>query len=442
MTSSIVSGPRCRGAPRKVRDRRTGPDASANKGRCGERHAAGIIPHVTTPVPAPFGLNRAIADLRPYAFTQLRARQDELAAQGVRLINFGVGDPEDETPQFIRDALVASITPASRYPTAAGLPALKQAIASWLGRRFGVTVDPERHALPANGAKEALYNLTSLVLDSPGTPGRRDLVAVPELAYQVYGDSVILHHGEVFPLPLGSDWLPDLDAITPEIGRRLAILWLNSPHNPTGSVAPVAHYRRALDLAHQYGFLVASDEAYSELWFDAPPAGLLQACTDPDFSHAIVVNTLSKRSNMTAYRSGLIAGDARVIAAMKNVRPRIGVATPEFIQKAAIAAWNDEVHVEAQRARYAVRRDLFLDLCARKNLTVEASQGAFYLWIRVPDRVPGRDARVFASELLDNGIIVLPGSFMGPRGSEYVRLAFVPAIETCRDAVAILDRIL
>ena len=355
MTSSIVSGPRCRGAPRKVRDRRTGPDASANKGRCGERHAAGIIPHVTTPVPAPFGLNRAIADLRPYAFTQLRARQDELAAQGVRLINFGVGDPEDETPQFIRDALVASITPASRYPTAAGLPALKQAIASWLGRRFGVTVDPERHALPANGAKEALYNLTSLVLDSPGTPGRRDLVAVPELAYQVYGDSVILHHGEVFPLPLGSDWLPDLDAITPEIGRRLAILWLNSPHNPTGSVAPVAHYRRALDLAHQYGFLVASDEAYSELWFDAPPAGLLQACTDPDFSHAIVVNTLSKRSNMTAYRSGLIAGDARVIAAMKNVRPRIGVATPEFIQKAAIAAWNDEVHVEAQRARYAVQ---------------------------------------------------------------------------------------
>ncbi|RLT58494.1 MAG: aminotransferase class I/II-fold pyridoxal phosphate-dependent enzyme, partial [Chloroflexi bacterium] len=168
---------------------------------------------MTTPVPAPFGLNRAIADLRPYAFTQLRARQDELAAQGVRLINFGVGDPEDETPQFIRDALVASITPASRYPTAAGLPALRQAIASWLSRRFGVTVDPERHVLPANGAKEALYNLTSLVLDPPGTPGRRDLVAVPELAYQVYGDSVILHHGEVFPLPLGPDWLPDLDAI-------------------------------------------------------------------------------------------------------------------------------------------------------------------------------------------------------------------------------------
>ncbi len=408
----------------------------------GKGRAAGIITHVITPVPAPVGLNRAIADLRPYAFTQLRARQDELAAQGVRLINFGVGDPEDETPQFIRDALVAAITPASRYPTAAGLPPLRQAIASWFGRRFGVSVDPERHVLPANGAKEALYNLTSLVLDPPGTRGRRDLVAIPELAYQVYGDSVVLHGGEVFPIPLGPDWLPDLDAITPDIGQRLALLWLNSPHNPTGAVAPVAHYRRALHLAHQHGFLVASDEAYSELWFDAPPAGLLQASTDPDFSHAIVVNTLSKRSNMTAYRSGLIAGDARVIAAMKNVRPRIGVATPEFIQKAAIAAWNDEVHVEAQRARYAVRRDLFLDLCARKHLTVEASQGAFYLWIRVPERVPGRDARMFASELLDNGIIVLPGSFMGPRGSEYVRLAFVPAIETCRDAVAILDRIL
>ena len=145
---------------------------------------------------------------------------------------------------------------------------------------------------------------------------------------------------------------------------------------------------------------------------------------------------------MTGYRSGLIAGDARVIAAMRNVRPRIGVATPEFVQRAAIAAWNDEAHVEEQRARYAARRDLFLDLCSRKRLQVEASQGAFYLWIRVPDTVPGRDATTFASTLLDHGIVVLPGSFMGPRGNEYVRLAFVPSLETCMEAVAILDRVL
>lgn len=392
--------------------------------------------------PREVALNGAIARLKPYAFTQLRARQDHLAAQGTRVINFGVGDPEDDTPAFIRDALVAAITPSSRYPTAAGIAPLREAIAAWLRRRFGVTVHPDRHVMPANGAKEALHNLTSLVVDAPGTPGRRDLIAIPELAYQVYGDAALLHHAEVFAVPLGADWLPDLDAITPEVGRRLAILWLNSPHNPTGAVAPRDHYRRALDLADKYGFLVASDEAYSELWFDAPPSGILEACTDADFTGAIAINTLSKRSNMTGYRSGLIAGDARVIAAMRNVRPRIGVATPEFVQRAAIAAWNDEAHVEEQRARYAARRDLFLDLCSRKRLQVEASQGAFYLWIRVPATVPGRDATTFASTLLDHGIVVLPGSFMGPRGNEYVRLAFVPSLETCMEAVAILDRVL
>lgn len=390
----------------------------------------------------PVALNGAIARLKPYAFTQLRARQDELAAQGTRVINLGVGDPEDDTPAFIREALVAAITPSSRYPTAAGLPALREAIADWIGRRFGVAVHPDRHVLPANGAKEALYNLTSLVLDAPGPPGRRDLVAIPELAYQVYGDAALLHHAEVFPVPLGADWLPDLDAITPEVGRRLAILWLNSPHNPTGAVAPRDHYRKALDLADRHGFLVASDEAYSELWYDAPPPGILEACDDPDFAGAIAINTLSKRSNMTGYRSGFIAGDARVIAAMRNVRPRIGVATPEFVQRAAIAAWRDEVHVEAQRARYAARRDLFLALCARKGWHVEASQGAFYLWIRVPVDVPRRDAATFAAHLLDHGIVVLPGSFMGARGREYVRLAFVPSLETCTAAVGVLDRAL
>jgi acetylornithine aminotransferase len=387
-------------------------------------------------------LNGAITRLKPYAFTQLRARQDELAAQGTRVINFGVGDPEDDTPAFIREALIAAIKPSSRYPTAAGLAPLREAIAAWLGRRFGVSVHPDRHVMPANGAKEALYNLTSLVLDAPGTPRRRDLIGVPELAYQVYGDAALLHHADVFQVPLGPDWLPDLDAITPDIGRRLAILWLNSPHNPTGAVAPRDHYRRALDLGAHYGFLVASDEAYSELWFDVPPPGILEACTDAEFTGAIAINTLSKRSNMTGYRSGLIAGDARIIAAMRNVRPRIGVATPEFVQRAAIAAWHDEEHVVAQRARYAARRDLFLSLCARKALDVEASQGAFYLWIRVPHRIPRRDATKFAASLLDHGIVVLPGSFMGARGREYVRLAFVPSFEMCSEAVAILDRVL
>jgi acetylornithine aminotransferase len=387
-------------------------------------------------------MNPAISRLAPYAFTQLRAKQDSLAARGVRVISFGVGDPEDETPAFIRDALAAAIAPAGRYPTAAGLPELRRAVARWIKRRYGVDLDPDRHVLPANGAKEALYNLAPLLLDDPARRPSREVIAIPELAYQVYGDSALLHHADVRRLPLDRDWLPDLNAITPSVGERLKLLWLNFPHNPTGAVAPLSYYRDALALAERYGFYVGSDEAYSELWYDAPPPGLLQAASDTGFRRAIVVNTLSKRSNMTAYRTGFIAGDPEVVAVMKDVRPRMGVATPECIQRAAIAAWNDEAHVEQQRARYAARRALFLEAFRRAGVTVEASQAAFYLWVRVPDRGEGRDAVRFAGRLLEHGVFVLPGSFFGPRGAEYFRLAFVPPLDVCREGAAILERVL
>jgi aspartate/methionine/tyrosine aminotransferase len=267
-------------------------------------------------------------------------------------------------------------------------------------------------------------------------------VALPELAYQVYGDSALLHHAEVFSLPLDQDWLPDLNAITPQVGERLKLLWLNFPNNPTGKVAPLGYYRDVLALAERYGFYVGSDEAYSELWYDRPPPSLLQAAAGTEFRRALVINTLSKRSNMTAYRSGFIAGDPEVIRMMKNVRPRMGVATPEFIQRAAVAAWSDEAHVEAQRARYAERRRLFLELFRRKHVQVEGSEAAFYLWMRVPEGVPERDSTRWAEQLVQHGLVLLPGAFFGPRGREYARLAFVPRLEVCREAVEILERVL
>ncbi|HVG95401.1 MAG TPA: aminotransferase class I/II-fold pyridoxal phosphate-dependent enzyme [Chloroflexota bacterium] len=387
-------------------------------------------------------MNPAIERLRPYAFTQLGAQEEALRAKGVRLLKLGVGDPEDDTPAFIREALVAAVTPAGRYPTAAGLPELRQAVADWIGRRYGVEIDPGRHVLPANGSKEALYNLAPLLLDDPRRRAEPELIAFPELAYQVYGDSALLHHAEPLALPLDADWLPDLNAISPAVGERLKLLWLNFPNNPTGKVAPLSYYRDALALAERYDFYVGSDEAYSELWYDRPPPGLLQAAAASGFRRAIVVNTLSKRSNMTAYRSGFVAGDPEVIRVMKNVRPRMGVATPEFIQRAAVAAWGDEAHVEAQRRRYAERRALFLDLFRRKGVQVEASEAAFYLWIRVPESVPGRDSGRWAEALVGRGLVLLPGAFFGPRGREYVRLAFVPRLEVCREAVAILEQVL
>ena len=215
-------------------------------------------------------MNSAIEKLAPYAFTALRQRKEALQAQGTVLLDFGVGDPQDPTPAFIRQALTAALKPESRYPTSAGLPELRQAIAGWFGRRFGVTLDPDVHVLPANGSKEALFNLGLALLDDP----RRgpQAVGVPDLAYQVYADSARLHHAEVIPLPLDGDWLPDLNALTPDVLGRLRLLWLNYPNNPTGAVAPPSYYREVLALAEHWGFYVASDEAYSELWYDKPTA--------------------------------------------------------------------------------------------------------------------------------------------------------------------------
>ena len=381
-------------------------------------------------------MNSAIEKLAPYAFTALRQRQEALQAQCIELLDFGVGDPQDPTPAFIRQALTAALKPESRYPTSAGLPELRQAMAGWFGRRFGVTLDPDVHVLPANGSKEALFNLGLALLDDP----RRgpQAVGVPELAYQVYADSARLHHAEVIPLPLDADWLPDLNALTPDVLGRLRLLWLNYPNNPTGAVAPPSYYREVLALAERWDFYVASDEAYSELWYDSPPPSLLQT----GLERAIVINTLSKRSNMTAYRSGVIAGDARVLAPLRSVRPRMGVATPEFIQQAARAAWEDEAHVMAQRRRYAERRQLFIEVLARKGLVVDASEATFYLWVRVPEWVAGRSSRQFAEWLLERGIVVLPGEFLGARGAGHVRLALVPPLETCQRAVEILDSVL
>ena len=385
-------------------------------------------------------MNPAIARLKPYAFTQLRSRLD--AMQGVEVVDLSVGDPQDPTPEFIRQALVDALKPAGRYPTAAGLPAVRQAIAGWLQRRYAVGVDPERHVIPANGSKEALYNLAPLLLDNPVNRRTPELVAVPELAYQVYGDSALLHHADVFPLPLDKNLLPDLNAITPVVGERLKLLWLNYPNNPTGAVVPLAYYRDVLALAERYDFYVGSDEAYSELYYDAPPVGLLQAAADTGYRRCVVINTLSKRSNMTAYRSGFIAGDPDLIATMKNMRPRIGAATPEFIQHAAIAAWNDETHVQEQRARYAARRAVLMEALNRRGARIEASEATFYLWLRVPPGIANRDSFAFAERLLERGLVVLPGGFMGPRGAEFVRLALVAPLDKCRRAADILDRAL
>lgn len=376
-------------------------------------------------------LSPGIRKVEPYPFEELDRRKQEALDAGRELIDFGVGDPRDETPAFIRDALRKAIVPTSSYPRAAGLLDLREAIVAWVSRRFGVSLDPATDVIPTLGSKEPIFSLAQAVLDPASG---RDLVVVTAPGYTIPERGARFAGAEVMRLPLTAPgFLPDLDGVVPETWDRTAILWLNYPNNPTGAVAPLAFLDRAAQLARRHDFLLALDEAYSEVWFDeGPPVSALEL---DDLTNLVVLNTLSKRSNMTGYRSGFMAGDPRLITAMKALRPSTGVTPLEFVQRASVAAWQDEGHVEQQRERYSRKRAIFLELFRAKGVEVAGSVAGMYLWVSVPG---GRPSLPWALELLELGIVVAPGSFFGPEGEGYVRMAMVPTLEDCRRAVDIL----
>ncbi|TMK92809.1 MAG: aminotransferase class I/II-fold pyridoxal phosphate-dependent enzyme [Actinobacteria bacterium] len=340
----------------------------------------------------------------PYPFEELDRRVAQAVANGRELINFGVGDPREETPAFIREALVDALDPVSSYPRAAGLPELRDAIAAWVERRFGSHVNPDTEILPVLGSKEIVFSLAQLVIDPPG------------------GKDVVITTAPGYPIP----------------GSRAAILWINYPNNPTGAIAPLAFLEEAAEQCRAHDVLLASDEAYSEVWFGSgPPPGALQL---PDRTNVLVINTLSKRSSMTGYRSGFVAGDPGLIADLKRLRPATGVTPQEFIQRASVAAWRDEVHVEENRARYRRKRELLLDVFERHGVHIAGSVATFYLWVRVPTAETSLE---WALHLLDRGgIVVAPGSFFGPEGEGFVRMAMVPSVEACARAASALDELL
>jgi succinyldiaminopimelate transaminase len=380
--------------------------------------------------------SRGMRSVEPYPFEDLDRRIAAAREQGRTPIDFGVGDPRDETPAFIRDALVSAIEPTSSYPRAAGLPELRAAIAAWVGRRFGASVDPDAEIQPTLGSKEIVFSLAQLVLDPPAG---KDLVLATAPGYPIPERGARFAGGDAVRLPLTEErgFLPDLDAVGEDTWARASILWLNYPNNPTGAVAPLAFLEAAADRCRTHGVLLASDEAYSELWFgSAQPPGVLQLA---DRTNVLAINTLSKRSSMTGYRSGFVAGDPGVIAALRRLRPASGVTPQTFVQRASVAAWGDEAHVEENRARYAAKRRVLLDVFARHGVHVAGSEATFYLWVAVPGGRPSLD---WALELLEHDVVVAPGSFFGPEGEGYVRMAMVPTLDRCERAAEVLDGVL
>jgi acetylornithine aminotransferase len=373
-------------------------------------------------------LSPVLADLAQYPFTRLDDWKAEARARGIELIDFGMGDPREVTPRFIREALLASVDEVSSYPRATGLPELRQAVAGWIDRRFGVGVDADAEIVPTLGSKEAIFSFAQVAL------GEKRLVAIPEPAYPVYERGALFAGGAVAGVPLreSTGWLPDLDAF--DAWDEIALFWVCYPNNPTGAVAPLSFYEELAERAREHGFLLCSDEAYSELWFDAPPVSALQV---GDRTNVVVFNTLSKRSSMTGYRSGFVCAPPEVCDALRSFRPTVGTAPQEFVQRASVAAWSDDSHVDDVRALYRRKRDTLLPALEERGLRLAGSAATFYLWMDV-----GGPSEEFARRLLEHGIVVAPGSFFGAAGEGYVRFALVPTQEQCERAAEIVREVL
>jgi succinyldiaminopimelate transaminase len=363
-----------------------------------------------------------LSSLRSYPFLRLTDAKRELLARGVEVVDFGIGEPREDTPPFIREAVAGALQPKSTYPLAEGLPELRAAIAAWIARRFGPALDPGTEVLPTLGSKEAIFHLAQVV--------GGDSVVVTTPGYPVAERGAAFAGKRVLELPLLAErgFLPDLEAVD---WSRVGILWLNYPNNPTAATAPLDLYERAAAIAREHDVVVASDEAYSEIYFGAePPASALQVA---DRRNVIALNTLSKRSSMPGYRSGFVAGDPEVIAALKRYRPNVGVAPPEFIQIGAAAAWADEAHVEDVRALYRAKREVLLPVFEAAGIRHAGGDATFFLWLDAGER-----ADPLAAALLKRGVVVAPGSFFGPAGEGFLRLALVPTLAECERAASLL----
>lgn len=386
-------------------------------------------------------LSARLSAVGGYPFDELDRLRDARCAAGVDVIDFGVGDPVEPTPDRVvhaaREGLERHRT--SGYPSYQGGLPFRRAASAWLQRRYGVTVDPSTEVASSIGSKEAVFHLPEAFVD----PG--DVVLVPSPGYPPYVAGTRFAEGRAVTYAVDGDGpvLPDLDALDAETSARLRLVWITQPHVPTGRFARRDEIARLAAQCRERGVLLCSDEAYSELWFDAAPPSALEAGLD----HVLAVHSLSKRACMTGYRVGFVAGDAAAVRAFLRVKTHVDSGTPLFIQDAAVAALGDEAAPAEARARFRERADVLVPALRRLGCEVERPQAGFYLWPRVP---AGKTGVQFARELLEESpaLAVLPGEWLSQPvagrasapGAGRVRLALVPTLERCREAAERLRR--
>jgi N-succinyldiaminopimelate aminotransferase len=363
--------------------------------------------------------NPRLERLKPYPFERLRALTGGKPAE----INLSIGEPKHPTPPLVKDALAGALDGLATYPLTAGTPELRQAISGWLARRYGIpALDPETQVLPVNGSREALFAFAQAVLDPSAGTAR---VVCPNPFYQIYeGAALLAGATAVYGVP--------------ERWNGVQLVYACSPANPSGKVMTLDEWQRLFELSDRHGFVIASDECYSEIYFDQPPLGALQAAHQLgrfEYLRLVVFSSLSKRSNCPGMRSGFVAGDGELLKQFRLYRTYHGSAMGLAVQRASIAAWNDEEHVRENRRLYAEKFNAVLPLI-KSPLRAERPDGGFYLWLRTPI-----DDTEFVRRLHDEyNVLVLPGSFLGREvnganpGANHVRIALVAPLAECVEA--------
>ena len=403
-------------------------------------------------------MNPLLSKLHPYPFERLKAlTQGVTPNPALRAISLGIGEPKHPTPELIKQALTRSLDGLASYPATAGEPALREACARWLQRRYGIEVSAAHQILPVNGSREALFALAQAVIDptrhaDAGGP----TVVSPNPFYQIYEGAALLAGARVVYANSdpGRNFAADWSAIPESTWATTQLLFVCSPGNPTGAVMPLDEWARLFELSDRHGFVIASDECYSEIYFregpDAAPLGGLEAASRlgrPDFRRLIALTSLSKRSNVPGMRSGFVAGDAEVIKAFLLYRTYHGSAMGPAIQRASIAAWDDEAHVIDNRRMYREKFERVTPMLS-DVMDVRLPDAGFYLWAGVPAACAERAAAAglstdewFARELLAQyNVAVLPGSYLAREaqgvnpGAGRVRLALVAGIDECVEA--------
>ena len=371
--------------------------------------------------------NPILTQLGAYPIATLQERARAMRAAGEPLVDFSIGDPREPTPAFIPEELRRSVPVVSEYPTTSGLPELRRSVAGYVRRRFGVEVDPDTQVLPTAGSKEAIFSTPLAFVDRAA--GSVVVWATP--GYPIYERGALLAGGEGFPVTLDGDFVLRPAQIPDPVWDRTALVWINYPHNPTGAVIERSGFEDLYRRARRAGAWLCSDECYVDIYEGEPPPSILQAAGSGSRG-ALSYLSLSKRSGMTGYRSAVIVGDAEGIAILKDLRTATGTASPEFVQKAAITAWDDDDHVAERRAIFAAKRAILRTAFEDTGHQVVASKAGIYIWARVGDDV------AVAERLLAQGIIVSPGRAFGVGGEGFLRLALIPTLEETEQATEVL----